>query len=411
VKYAACALLLVISVPMRAGADIFEQGDPADAVLRKALAEDREAFYVSTPGLELKPVQERVSSLKSLASDGPGRPRGLRDMDKAFDLFLVEQLKKDRAYKGLVAPAHPLLLLEYSSPVMADIVKHYRMSAYERLAIEEGRLAQIEGATQGRGERLSRLSELGCLKANESRGLVEAMRLCQKSSRSFDALSDVAGGVSLSDGRRSIHVITQALQRLGLDKARIDRIVAMTGEKIISADAQEDRLPETTFEGKVIHERDVFLGQWRQALKLLRSSDRLSVAKLEGLSLPGVAVTQAVVEDILLLEPAARELLILKLSSMQAFFAAQRSYWNAAKLLSVCAGDPGLPEEFRRIVQEKKDSLEQHVPGEDKGRDILTAYKEALAVSSRAADMARARLEQRSKDDGISPEKGLLLNF
>ena len=130
-------LLILVSLgsmpPVRA--DIFEHARPADSALREVLADDREAYYLQAPGMDHQENEERISHVSSLGADVAPRARGLHDMDKALDLFLREQLQKDRDYKNLVALNHPLLLLEYSSPVLADVVKpgDYRFGRYCRM--------------------------------------------------------------------------------------------------------------------------------------------------------------------------------------------------------------------------------------------------------------------------------------
>ena len=248
-------------------ADIFERIRPSDTVLREVLSEDRADFYFQTSGLDRHEQAQHLSDVKGLDLDGMTRPNALRDMDAAFDKYLIKELRQDKDYRGYVSLRHPLLLLEYSSPVMADILKHYTAKVYARIAIEASRLSEVERAAEGRVERLSRQSERECLRSNQALGLVEAMRVCQKAPRPFDALTGVGGAVSLSDGRRRIHILVQALERLGLDKKHIDRVVEIAGDQVISDDSYQDILPAATFNQKFDSAFEVQARRWRDALE------------------------------------------------------------------------------------------------------------------------------------------------
>jgi hypothetical protein len=404
-------ILLSLGSILPVQADIFEHGRPKDSALRDILVDDRQAYYVQTPGIDHQENEESISNVKFLRADVPARSRGLRDMDKAFDLYLREQLQKDRDYKNLVSLNHPLLLLEYSSPVLADVVKHYRAMSYERLGIEQARLGEISRSTEGRTERLSRQSERECLQRNESRGLVAAMRLCQNSVKPLEMLTGMDGG-TLEDGRRNIHVVEQALSRLGFDKARIDKIVDLTGDKIIFNDRYEDRLPETTFERRTAYTRQTFIRQWRDVLEKFHKTGRASPAGLEDLSLPGAPVTARVLSDLDLLDEHEREIVIFKFASHQAFVQTERAYRQAAGYLDLCLADPVLIEEFRRIIEEKRDFLFQVLSAAKKDREGVEGYKELLSSVAQSADVARERLRprvDRSAEGSFSAE--LMLNF
>jgi hypothetical protein len=393
-------IVLVLILALSAGvspaaADVFEQARPSDTALRERLIDDRAGFYWHTPGLDHEEKQEPVSDVVSRAASPQVRAAGLRDMDKAFDIYMLEQLRKDRDYKNQISLSHPLLLLEYSSPVLADIVKHYRMSTYERLAIDQARLGDIERETMSGTDRLSRQSERQCLGKNESRGLVAAMRLCQGAQGPFDALSGPASGVSLQDGRRRIHVLAEALARLGFDQARIDKVIEIAGEIVLADRKYEDHLAAVSFDARQAGRHKAFIRAWQKILEKFSASGRAGPAGLEELSLPGVPVTTRTLADLVLLEEARRELVIFKLSSLAAFLQTAREYRQAAGYLRLCLDDPLLPEEFRHIIFGKKDFLADVLEAAQAGRNDLAAYQGLLAGVNDAADNARARLRTR----------------
>jgi hypothetical protein len=398
-----------------ARADIFEHVRPVDTALREALGRDRQAYYFQTPGVDHQQNMELISEVNILGADVLMRARGLRDMDKAFDTYLVEQLHKDRDYKSLVSLNHPLVLLEYASPVLADVVKHYRMTSYERLGIEQARLEGISRSIEGRSERLSNQSKWECLQRNENKGLVAAMRICQNSSKPWEMLMGIDAQVSLEDGRRKIHVVRESLVRLGFDKKHVDSIVDLTGEKVLSNDKCEERLPETTFEQKVISVRRVCLRQWHEILGKFHASARATPADLEKLSLPGVAVTVRVLADMDLLDEAERELIILKLASCQSFIQTEQIYRQAIGYLERSLTDPLLAEEFRNILREKRDFLAQSLERAHKDREEVDGYKALFASLADTVDVTRERLRRHMipaiDAPSSSRNKYLMLNF
>ncbi len=403
--------LMVAFMPARAAADVFAHVRPADTRLRQALADDREAYYEKTPGFDRGAAFERVADVKVLAAEGLARPQGLRDMDKAFDIFLREELSKDREYKGLVAPGHPLLLLEYASPVLADVVKHYRVSAYERLAIEQARLSGIERATESARDRLARQSERACLERNESRGLVAAMRLCQKAPGAFDSLASVNGQETLADGRRRIHVLAQALARLGLDNARVANVVNIAGDQVLSDDGQEARLPAFTFDEKLEAEREKLAGAWRDALDKFHATGKAGAAKLEELSLPGVPVTLRTLADLDLMDTHESRAAMLKLAASLAFVRVRQQYRDAAGYLELCLLDPALPEGFRPAHSARSEHLLRTAREAAENDGGLAGYKEILSALAEGADVARQRLKRSGETLAGPGIAELMVNF
>ena len=408
---ATVVMLLACAAGSGAAADIFEHQRPADTALREALMHDRGSFYLQTPAVDAAASEQSISNVRALDIDGLLRPQGLDDLDRSFDLFLREQLLRDRNYQTLAAGIRPsLLLLEYSSPVMADVIKHYRVSAYERLAIEQARLLDARRAAGGEVERLSSQSELECLRQHEARGLVEAMRLCRKTRQPFDSLVSVDGQTSLQDGRRRIHVVAQALARLGFEKSRIERIIAMAGDRVISDGGMIEVLPKATFEGKVVLERQAVLRQWRDAWKKFLQTGRVGIAALEGLSLAGVPVTARTFADLVILDDDERDAFFLKLASVQALWQVRQQYQEAAGYLGTCARDPALNDAFRSILLEKSDALERVV--DSRSQDGPIAHKELLAAAAEAADAGRMRRQRHGPaSTGLVTPREMLVNF
>ncbi|MEI8012783.1 MAG: hypothetical protein WCI27_09965, partial [Candidatus Omnitrophota bacterium] len=267
---------------------------------------------------------------------------------------------------------------------------------------------------EGVSDRLSRQSEKECLKVNQGLGLVEAMRVCQKSVQPFDAITG-AGGISLADGRRRIHVLAQALERLGLDKKRIQQVIEITGDQVLSDDSYEEVFPARTFIQKFDQCAQDKLHRWRDALEKFRSSGRGTAAALEELSWPGVPVTSGVLAGLDLLEDAPQGIAILKLADAGAFAEVDALYRQANEYLGYCLLDPVLSSAFRRIIHDKKEALERARMAARSVRTDALIYKELIASLAEQSDTARAAMARRTATATgikISAEaKEMMLNF
>ncbi|MFH0753236.1 MAG: hypothetical protein V2A70_01575 [Candidatus Omnitrophota bacterium] len=370
-------------------ADVFEHVRTSDTLLREALRDDRSRYYFLTSGVMREPQEKPVSSIKKLGVDGLVRQPGLYDTETAFDRYLKKELTAGQIPKNDLSLTHPLILLEYSSPVMADVIKHYRMSAYERLNMEQARLDQIKLSTENRADRLSRQSVRECLERNADKGLVEAMRVCMRATDPFDALVSVDGLNSLQDGRRRIHVLEQALERLGLDKGRVVKVVALSGDKVIADSGYEEVFPEKSYVARIQEERQRLTKLWHETLDKFQTTGRAGPAALEELSLSGSPVMLRTLFDLVAVNPAWAETGILKLASVSAKGIILGQYQQAADYLGLCQRDPVLPEEFQRVVSEKRDFLLEVVRGNDHAGSLTVSHQALLADLARAADNAR----------------------
>ncbi|MBF0331016.1 MAG: hypothetical protein HQL17_03705 [Candidatus Omnitrophica bacterium] len=408
-------MVVLAGIPAPLSADIFEHVRPVDMALRSAMKDDRSQLYLFTPDLMFEPNEKNISALKKLGVDDLMRQKALHDTETAFELYLRQEFLASRVAGNSLPLRHPLVLLEYSSPVMADVIKHYRMTAYERLAMEQARWADIRRSTESRADRLSRQSERECLERHADKGLVEAMRLCMVSAGPMDDLVSVNGAVSLNDGRRRIHVIEQALARLGFEKGRIRDIVGLTGDKVVHDKGYEDVFPRRTFEGLVQDQRQELSRKWRELLLKYRDTHRMTVAQAEDLSLPGVPVTAHTMDDLDLLDDAQARETVLKLAFIQAMAIVSGEYRQALAYLQLCMNDPALNEEFRRIIVDRKDQLQEALKGYATPVSMAGSYKDQLAALAQAADRRRAGLDRSMRVSasagGAFSAGSLLLNY
>jgi hypothetical protein len=202
----------------------------------------------------------------------------------------------------------------------------------------------------------------------------------------------------LTDGRRRVHVVAEALARLGLDRGRIDDVIEFTGERVISNDSEEERLASMTFERAAARSRQALVKAWREACDKVRGSGKVGAARLQELSLPGIPVTPAVLADLGILDESDRMLMIFKLASLKGFLESGRHFRQVIAYLDLCIKDPLLTSAYRRILIDKKEYVMQSMVRAEMDRGSDGEYKALFASLAIAADEARARLLRRTRE-------------
>ncbi len=407
-------VVFLVIFPLPAKADIFVRGASTNDALREVLAKDRAGYYYHSPGLDTRQTQKKVSDLDSLSSGTLTRDRGLYDVDGAFRKEFDESFSKDGSFDRYRAARNQLLLLEYSSPALADVIKHYRVMTAQRVALEQQRFADIEETTRSPLDRLRMLSERECLRGKQGEGLVSAMEQCKKDSQPFDALPLLNGQGSLADGRRNIHVVRDAVALLGvLEKDIPDKVAALSGEVIVTDDDYQEVLPKETFAGRVEYYRQKIALKWKDALEKRARGESIGQSIPE-LALPGVPVTEEVFKSLLVLDGSSRGIAVVKLSALLARAQALNEYGDALMYLEHARQVPQLPEEFRKVLSARAEYVNAVVAHSESAAGVSEQYRVMLAGLLSDADTARAGLlagGTRNPDTaGIAPAS-LMVSF
>ncbi|MBF0619723.1 MAG: hypothetical protein HQL19_06095 [Candidatus Omnitrophica bacterium] len=387
-----------------AQADIFEYARPTDTELRGVMADDRAGFYEAGAGLQYAENEEKASDLKSFLTADTVRPSELYNTEASLRTFIADEAigNKDTQEEAALSKSR-LLLLAYSSPALADVMKHYRIFGLQRLQIESGRLSAIERASEGGTEHLQARSERECLKDYADRGLVEAMRLCMKSPQPFDRLHSIDRAYSLENGVKNIHVLEQALLRIQfMDSTKVSAILKISGEVVVRDRRLEEKFPETTFQARAAELRLKYTTKLNAVLEQFRASRHTTPAALEEVSLPGAPVTAPMLQDLLMLSAAERDVATGKMAGMYAFIQASREYRQAAAYLDLCLTDDALIPEFQSMIRRKKEFLAAAVTRAQADRESVTEYKNLLAGNKVVSDLARADMLANAQGDGVS---------
>ena len=407
-------LMIFCLLPCSVWPDIFVQEPAANTALVEDVSNDRKGYYYHSLGVSLRPVDKKVSDLAALTSGVLTRDQSLEDVDGSFQKEFDESFSKESSFDRYRAASNKLLLLEYSSPALADVIKHYRVMTAQRVGLEQQRLAEIERRVQGPLDRLRSVSERECLHEKQGMGLVKAMEECKKSSQPFDALPLLNGQGSLSDGRRNIHVVRDALALLEFsEKDLVDKVPALCGDVIISDDDYREILAKETFAGRIEYYYQKSIRKWKEVLDQYARGTEISQHMSE-ISLPGVPVTDVIVKGLLVLNGAAQTGQIAKLSAYWARVQTHKEYGDALLYLDHARRLPNLSVEFRNILSARGDYLKEVMRRAGNREYEIDAYRAMLAGLLNDADIARAGLladnASQRKEDAVSPES-IMVSF
>ena len=379
-------------------ADIFVPGTSEDHPLRQTIAADRAGRYYAAPGVAWSPHETSVSAKKEDKIDALTRAAGLDDVDASFQKAFDDAFQNDRSVDNYSSQQNKLLLLSYSSPALADTIKHYRSIAMQRLLLEYDRLGRLEQAAAGPLEDLRMASDLKCLQAQSGLGLVQAMRECHKEHDFFKTLPLFTGDGSWS-GKNNIHVVAAAVGMLGLPEANAGtRVAALSGDVVVGHSQFTVEFPTETFSSMAEHDQGIWERRWDGILKKQASRDDPTEKELAAVSLPGAPVMPIAVAALALLTPEERSEHVLRLSSYGARDAAEQECRRSLVLLKHASTLPKLTPVFREIILSRKDALEKSLEAEPDRVNGAPGYKVLLFDLMQAADHRRAELAGLLKD-------------
>lgn len=365
----------IVSLQTLAAADIFVPSTRGDPALNKSVADEGVRYYYRSPSLVWHDSARQAGSVQTLTAKGLSRDKQMEDVTRSFRLFVEDSFSHEGALDVFKGMRNNLLLLEYSSPALADVLKHYRSLAAQRMLLEHLRLSEIKKGVSA-GVDLKASAQEACLQANQRMGIVKSMETCLMTGGVYDDMP-LPGGGNLS-GRRVLHVVRDSVNALGLNekKAGVDT-AALSGDMAISTSRQEGILPSQTFEQVLEKHRVKHEKSWRDALNLVLAHKPLTAFVLSRLSLPSLPVTNTLVKEVLLLAKDTRDVLVLQLSSALARAETARDWQEGLVYLQAAELSPNIVPALQRILQERRHYMESVFKEHEAGNAGL-AYRELL---------------------------------
>lgn len=189
-------------------ADIFTKNENNQTQVSSSVDGDTTSYNYQSKGLDYN-LPTNTTSINISGRTNFSLGCSGYDFNTSFlKQFNAQALENDIVSQGQqVMAAAPLLLLDYASPTLADLIKHFQAIANGRLGLDIMRCQDIETAVDGQFDKMRKASEKECLDQNQAMGLSAAMDYCKSQTDPFSFLKDINGN-PLSAGGRSMWLRT-----------------------------------------------------------------------------------------------------------------------------------------------------------------------------------------------------------
>jgi hypothetical protein len=372
-------------------ADIFEHTVPSDGKLREAIEADRSAYYFHSSGEEYRDNEKAIVSGRDAESLRWNSPWRVRDNESLFHEYLNAELKGRVRY----APddGNGLLLLTYASPAMADVLKHDRMFALERSAMDLAYMRELKKDVKNPVDRLASLSEEQCLRQKlhgSGMRLRQALAECRDAGQAFSWLP--------YQGKGGGSIFTGILKDLGFPAETVKEMLNVVGDIKVDGGKFFDMRPGTTFHGRLENKRQNIRREWEEAFREYQEKRRVNASVMQALSFPGVPVTTVIFESLLVLPAEIRDVAIRKVSSAAAAIMLERRYEEVLGYLDLAIASPDVPFPYQEQLIVKRDLFKGAWEKWRRDKEGVGSFKELLAEISYDADIERVRLAEEKRE-------------
>jgi len=395
------SLVLILATRSISYADIFSKDDTSPYTIESAIYEDRSGFYYRG-GIDYRPSvpPDEPQVGYSILSGSPGCS-GF-DLASSFNSVFSEQILADylKGISSAAIAAAPMLLLEYVSPTLADIIKHFNAMTNMRLGLRYAQCEDIEKAAGEYMDKLRKKSESECVKEKVGTGLDidGALKVCKAGKDPFAFLKN-AEGIPLAQGGK-INVLSDIFKRINIPQERKEFIESVVGETTITAAQIENNKGEKS----IYKVNEEFRDETSQKLFSLVdeyiNSKSISAESLKELSLPNNPVTEEQIRNITLMPKAKQYIAVSKISSDIAYFKTISQYRQALDDLLEAMRAPGLDDVQRGVLERDYNYLKEKLERFKEEREIYKDYNESVAGI--LSESEKEKLNIIINDDGTS---------
>ena len=395
-------LLVFILVTADIGyADIFKKDNSNPYTIDNAISEDRSGFYYRGGVDYNPPVSPETPGVGYSIISGSKGCSGF-DLASSFNSLFSEQALTDylKGVSSAAMAAAPMLLLEYASPTLADIVKHFKAMTNMRLGLRYAQCEDIERAAGEYIDKLRKTSESECIKEKVAQGLDidSAMKACKEGNDPFSFLKD-ADGIPLIHGGK-IDVLADIFKKINMPSERKDSVKEVVGETTITSSQIENNKGEKS----IYKVNEEFRSDTRDRLSSLVNeyiaSKTVSEDSLTSLSLPNNSVTEEQIRDIALMSKAKQYIAISKFASGIAYFKTISKYRQAMDDLLEAMRAPGLDDVQRGVLERDYDYLKEKLERFKEERQIYKDYNET--VTGILSESEKEKLNTIISNDGTT---------
>jgi len=394
-------LILILGLTHISYADIFTKDDTMPYTIDSAISEDRSGFYYRG-GVDYRPqvpVEEPGVGYSILS--GSKGCSGF-DLASSFNSTFSEQILADylKGISSSAIAAAPMLLLEYASPTLADIVKHFSAMTNMRLGLRYAQCEDIEKAAGEYMDKLRKKSESECVKDKVAQGLDidSALKACKEGKDPFAFLKN-AEGIPLAQGGK-IDVLSDIFKKINIPNDRKDFVKSVVGETTITSSQIENNKGEKSIYKVNDDFRTETSDKFFSIVSEYMNSKTVSTDSLKDLSLHNNPVTEEQIRDIALMPKAKQYIAVSKLSSDIAYFKTISQCRQAMDDLLEAMRAPGLDDVQRGVLEKDYNYLKEKLERFKEERQINKDYNEAM--SGILSESEKEKLSTIMNDDGTT---------
>ena len=383
-------------------ADIFSKDDTTSPyTIDSAISEDRSGFYYRG-GLDYHPnVPPDEPGVGYSIISGSKGCSGF-DLASSFNSVLSEQIMADylKNISSSAMAAAPMLLLEYVSPTLADIIKHFNAMTNMRLGLRYAQCEDIEKAAGEYMDKLRKKSEDECVKEKQSQGIDidSALKACKEGKDPFAFLKN-AEGIPLAQGGK-IDILADIFKKINIPDDRKDFVKSVVGETTITSSQIENNKGEKSIYKVNDEFRTDTSGKLFSLTEEYLNSKTVSDDSLKELSLPNNPVTAEQIRDITLMPKAKQYIAVSKISSDIAYFKTISQYRQAMDDLLEAMRAPGLDDVQRGVLERDYNYLKEKLERFKEEKQIYKDYNEAVAGI--LSESEKVKLNTIINDDGTT---------
>lgn len=380
-------------------ADIFTKDDSTPYTIESAVSEDNSGFYYRGGVDYNPPVAPQEPGVGYSIVSGSKGCSGF-DFASSFTSLFSQQILEDylKGISSAAMAAAPMLLLEYVSPTLADIVKHFNSMTNMRLGLRYAQCEDIEKAAGTYIDKLRKTSEDACVKEKVAQGsdIDSALKACKGQSDPFAYLKN-SDGIPLLQGGK-IDVISDILKKINIPQDRKDFVKSVVGETTITS----SQIGNSKGQKSIYSVNDDFRNDAMAKLASLVdgyiTSRSISEDALKEISLPNSPIVDEQIKEIVLMPRAKQYIAIAKLASNMAYFRTIAKYRQALDDLLEAMRTSGLDDVQRGVLERGYNALKEEFERFKEERQIYKDYNETIAGVLSEAE--REKLNIIINDDG-----------
>ncbi len=257
-----------------------------------------------------------------------------------------------------------LMMLQYTSPAVVDLFKHYHTIAHLKMMYVQGQLSRLGDFSENPSVALQQQNDLTCLQ-DETRGLgtpdfIQAMDSCARNQGLF---------YKLNNQQNEKNIMRFLLNKLGYRGEERDNIVALLPEWNLSLNALEVKGPAKRA-GKLYEEF------YKRFVDVLNEIDRqgpgeINQSVLDDLNANGGLMTQGMLRDWLLLPDDRRELLKHQWAGRWAYEQTLREYENVCEALQRLRLNANIGLGYQRIAAYEQVFIEHEIDSLRRAENLI----------------------------------------